>query len=95
VPFVVRGVERWSASLAAEWSAEHRRRVGRRQRACRLLALLLRSPRLTGCALSLVNRLPSLARPVVGRLNQPQKAEGLQPLGLAVSRRSDFPSTGG
>jgi flavin-dependent dehydrogenase len=53
------------------WTREHRRIIGRRQRTCRGLARLLRSPGIYNWVVRGLNRFPSLARPVVRALNQP------------------------
>jgi flavin-dependent dehydrogenase len=60
-----------AAGLANQWEAMHRSLIGKRQRTCRLVARVLRSPRLTGLAVRVLSAFPSLARPVVFSLNRP------------------------
>jgi flavin-dependent dehydrogenase len=70
-PIAARSVEKWNPQLLREWQAAHRRVVGRRQRVCRVVARVLRSPLLTGLAVSALRWLPALSRPVVAALNRP------------------------
>jgi 2-polyprenyl-6-methoxyphenol hydroxylase-like FAD-dependent oxidoreductase len=74
-PLVVEAVRQWTPRLAARWTSVLRRTVGRR-RTCRAAAGLLRHPYLTRGVIGLLNRFPSLGRPVLNRLNRPlmQKA---------------------
>ncbi|MBA4064883.1 MAG: NAD-binding protein [Isosphaera sp.] len=69
-PIAARAVDRWDDALAAEWEATHRRVVGRRQRVCRAVSRVLRSPTLTGVAIRALSLFPAAARPVVSALNQ-------------------------
>lgn len=69
-PVALRAARHWHPGLAREWAAEHRRAVGARQRACRVVARVLRSPALTGLAVRALGAVPALARPVVSRLNR-------------------------
>jgi flavin-dependent dehydrogenase len=71
VPLAVRAIESWNASLIGEWEATHRRVIGNRQRACRVVSRVLRSPTLTTLAVGALSVLPALARPVVASLNRP------------------------
>jgi flavin-dependent dehydrogenase len=68
VPLALRALDRWQAELAADWSARLREIVGRRQRACRILAALLRRPLLSRLAIRLLEVAPQLANPLVRRL---------------------------
>ena len=56
---------RTPAAVAADWPVVLRRTVARRQRGCRLVAGLLRRPRLTRAVIAAVSRVPALARPLV------------------------------
>ena len=55
----------WEEMTGPRWEREYTRLVGRTQRTCRLLQRALRHPRLVGAAVSLLSRLPGLARPLV------------------------------
>lgn len=68
-PLALRAIRGWRAELAAEWEALYRSLVGRRQRACRLVAGVLRHPSLVRAILALVGRAPWLARPVLAMTN--------------------------
>jgi len=70
-PIALRGVRRWDDSLASEWEATHRRVIGSRQRVCRVVSRVLRSPLLTTLAVRTLSVLPALSRPVVNSLNRP------------------------
>lgn len=71
-PIASRAVKRWDAGLAAEWEAIHRRVLGPKQRFCRLVAQVLRSPILRPAAILTLSKFPQLARPVLAFLNQPR-----------------------
>jgi len=62
------GVAAWSHELRQRWTDRHTRAVQRRQRACRWITRLLRSPRLTAAAVGVLSIWPQLAHPVVRRL---------------------------
>jgi flavin-dependent dehydrogenase len=72
-PLALRAIalDRWDPSLARSWTAIHRKLVGRRQRLCRVLAILLRHPWPARFALELAARAPGLARPFIHRVNAP------------------------
>lgn len=70
-PIAARAVQRWDDSLVHEWEAAHRRAVGNRQRACRVVSRVLRSPALTALAVRALALFPALSRPVVASLNRP------------------------
>jgi flavin-dependent dehydrogenase len=70
-PIAARAVRAWDDGLAREWEAAHRRVVGRRQRVCRAVSRVLRSPTLTGVAVAALRLFPVLSRPVVAALNRP------------------------
>ncbi|MFU8886967.1 MAG: NAD-binding protein, partial [Cyanobacteriota bacterium] len=59
----------WSPSLERRWQQELQLRIGRRQRLCRGLALLLRQPGATALAFGLSQHLPALAEQLVAQLN--------------------------
>jgi flavin-dependent dehydrogenase len=50
---------------AKEWSRQHRTLVARRQRSCRILAVLLRHPRLVQTSLGVLSAIPMVARPFI------------------------------
>jgi menaquinone-9 beta-reductase len=53
------------ADLASAWSREHRLIVARRQRSCRMLAVLLRHPSLVRTSLGVLSAVPVAARPLI------------------------------
>ncbi len=58
-------LESWTATTGTRWERAHSEIVGRRQRRCRALTLLLRAPRLVRMAVRVLALAPSLARPFV------------------------------
>jgi menaquinone-9 beta-reductase len=68
-PVAHQGVAHWNTSVGAEWERVHRRVVSRRQAICRVVARALRHPILARAAIHILSRMPSLAAPVVRRLN--------------------------
>ena len=72
-PLAVRGAKNWDDRLRAEWAAGHRRLIGRRQLACRVVARGLRSPFVCRWAVRVLARVPSLSGPVVRSLNRPYR----------------------
>lgn len=70
-PLAARGVQRWNPSLVREWETTYRHVIGSRQRACRVVSRVLRSPALTGAAVRALSVLPVLSRPVVRGINRP------------------------
>ena len=48
------GAQSWHSGLADRWEATHRRLVGRRQKTCRAISLILRSPRFATCLLGVL-----------------------------------------
>lgn len=70
-PLALEAVQRWTPSLAAQWTQRYRRLVGRRQRVCRLVTGLLRRVALTRAAVSTLSQVPILAMPLVRYLNSP------------------------
>ena len=71
VPLALRAVERWDASLGREWSNVVHNTVRSRQGICRAMAWGLRHPRIVRSAITMLRYMPSLAVPVVKRLNAP------------------------
>jgi 2-polyprenyl-6-methoxyphenol hydroxylase-like FAD-dependent oxidoreductase len=57
--------EGWTPSSGPRWERTHKRIVGRRQRRCRALALVLRAPRLVRAAVRILGVAPVFARPFV------------------------------
>ncbi len=70
-PLADRLAGRWDPAAGWTWTALHRRAVAGRQRTCRVVAEVLRHPRLARVAIHLLGRLPGLAGPVVRHLNAP------------------------
>jgi 2-polyprenyl-6-methoxyphenol hydroxylase-like FAD-dependent oxidoreductase len=70
-PIAARAVRNWDASLVREWERTHRRAIGTRQHACRVISRVLRSPTFTTFAVRALKVLPILSRPVVASLNRP------------------------
>ncbi len=68
-PLVLAGLDGWSPALERRWQRELQVRIGRRQRLCRGLALLLRQPAATALAFGLSQHLPVLAGQLVAQLN--------------------------
>lgn len=68
-PLVCRAIDGWNPALVQEWTAILRGRIWRRQGICRALAWAVRSPRAVAGALAVLGRFPSLACPVLRRLN--------------------------
>ncbi len=64
----------WDASLAQSWTRCHRALVRRRQWGCRVVAGVLRRPRLARTLIGMCGRAPGLALPLVRRLTQPSPA---------------------
>ena len=64
-------VQSWHTGLIAEWNRMHFRAIGRRQRACRAVAAVLRWPGICSLAVRLLSSAPKLAAPVVNLLNAP------------------------
>jgi flavin-dependent dehydrogenase len=69
VPHALQAVREWRPEIAVNWTTAHRRALRARQNACFRLATLLRFPHLVHGAVVLLSCFPSLASPVVRRLN--------------------------
>ncbi len=70
-PLVIRAAEQWDATISSEWSRTLQETVRNRQILCRVVARALRYPALVRMVLKLLKFKPSLAMPVVRRLNAP------------------------
>ena len=70
----------WQPSLAQTWSREHARIVRTRQRTCRMLAAILKSPMCVRCAMFLLPMMPRLLQPLVRGVSLPT------PQSLAITR---------
>ncbi len=70
-PIAARAIACWDDRRLRDWQATHRNLLGRRQGRCRLVARVLRSPRLCGLAIRSLALFPSLARPVIAALDRP------------------------
>jgi 2-polyprenyl-6-methoxyphenol hydroxylase-like FAD-dependent oxidoreductase len=68
-PLARRAVRRWTPALAQEWTRRYRRTVTRRQQVCRIVARVLRHPRLFRGLVTALSWAPGLAAPLVWRLN--------------------------
>jgi len=75
-PIAARAVKQWDDSLTREWEFTHRRVIGKRQRTCRVVSRVLRSPLLTSIAVRALSVFPVLSRPVVASLNRPAPLRG-------------------
>jgi flavin-dependent dehydrogenase len=68
----------WQPAILHEWAARHRRLVGRRQRVCRAVSVLLRHPTVCGLAVRALRLWPGAIGPLVrsvGRPALPQRTE--------------------
>ena len=64
----------WNPGFARAWTRRHRVLVRRRQWGCRVVAGVLRRPRLARAIIGACGRTPALARPLVRHLTQPSPA---------------------
>jgi flavin-dependent dehydrogenase len=69
-PIAARAAQKWDDALPGEWEHTYRRALGRRQRTCRVVSRVLRSPVLTALAVGALSVCPPLARPLVSALNR-------------------------
>ncbi len=74
-PLALRAIEGWTSGLVREWSAVHRRLVGRRQVVCRAASLALRRPWLIPIVFGTLARWPAASGYVLRRLNAPSPAK--------------------
>ena len=70
-PFAIEALEGWSDELGSRWHAEQSRRMHRAQRFCRWMAGGLRRPRMVHASVRIMERYPSLARPLVAAGSAP------------------------
>lgn len=70
VPLVLTGIACWSESIEHRWRRVLSKQIGRRQRICRAMALLLQQPLATAVAFSLSKRVPFITKRLVSQLNQ-------------------------
>jgi len=68
---VARNTTAWRPGLDTEWVATYRQLIEKRQRLCRGLAWLLRSPRLVRAAMRVLTLAPSCSAPFVRYWNRP------------------------
>ncbi len=71
LPLVARCVKAWQPELGRQWELQHRELIGSRQRTCRAVTLLLRNQGLTRVAVEALKLSPTLATPLVRRINRP------------------------
>ncbi len=71
VPFVLQSCGIWDPSLADRWVRVHRREIGRRQAACRVLRAVLSRPRVSRLLLLSLGVTSFWARPFIAGLNRP------------------------
>lgn len=64
-PLAARAADAWHPRIGREWVELHDRLIHARSMRCRLLAWLLRRPRITQAGVALLARMPLLARPIV------------------------------
>ena len=71
LPLVLRGLEHWDGAIETEWRRLHRRWVAQKQRSCRVLAVVLRHPRISWGLHRLAGSFPSVASSMIGLLQRP------------------------
>jgi len=69
VPLVLTGIACWSESIEHRWRRVLSKQIGRRQRICRAMALLLQQPLATAVAFGLSKRVPLITKKLVSQLN--------------------------
>ncbi len=72
-PLALRAAERWDESIGQEWSDRYYNIVTNRQTTCRLVARVLRHPTLLRAIIHVLSYKPTLATPVIRRLNAPSR----------------------
>jgi flavin-dependent dehydrogenase len=70
-PTAAQAIEQWSDKLGAGWEANFHRVIGQRQRTCRFIMRLLRSPILTELAVRFLRWAPSVSWPFLFSINRP------------------------
>ena len=71
LPLVLRGLEHWDGAIETEWRRHHHRWVAQKQRSCRVLAVVLRHPRISWGLHRLAGSFPSVAGSMIGLLQRP------------------------
>ena len=71
LPLVLRGLENWDGAIETEWRRLHRRWVAQKQKSCRVLAVVLRHPRISWGLHRLAGSFPSVAGSMIGLLQRP------------------------
>ena len=71
LPLVLRGLEHWDGAIETEWRRLHHRWVAQKQRSCRVLAVVLRHPRISWGLHRLAGSIPSVAGSMIGLLQRP------------------------
>ncbi len=71
LPLVLRGLEHWDGAIETEWRRLHHRWVTQKQRSCRVLAVVLRHPRISWGLHRLAGSFPSVAGSMIGLLQRP------------------------
>jgi menaquinone-9 beta-reductase len=71
LPLVLRGLKHWDGAIETEWRRLHRRWVAQKQRSCRVLAVVLRHPRISWGLHRLAGSFPSVAGSMIGLLQRP------------------------
>jgi menaquinone-9 beta-reductase len=69
-PIVHHAIDAWNERLIAAWATLHQHMLGPRLRLCRFVTGVLRSQRWTRLAVGALSLAPSLARPILRRLNR-------------------------
>lgn len=78
-PLALRAANDWQPALIREWTQTHTRLVGRRQRICRAVASVLRSPWLVAGLIRILAFAPGVVRPLVRFINSPSPMPAAQP----------------
>ena len=71
LPPVLLGLEHWDGAIETEWRRLHHRWVTQKQRSCRVLAVVLRHPRISWGLHRLAGSFPSVAGSMIGLLQRP------------------------
>jgi flavin-dependent dehydrogenase len=87
-PLAAQAVRGWHPELARRWDLAHEQLIGQRQRVCRAVATVLRSPWLTGTIIRLLAATPALAAPLTRYLGERSAAAPRRRFSFPVARRS-------
>ena len=74
-PIAAASAREWNDKYIEQWNREYRRCLRSRQRTCRWIAKLLRRPILVGTAIKALSKFPSLATPMIQRIQGTAPAE--------------------